>query len=37
MQGYGHDESVPTPGGVFVVHFVVGCGYLTECLPYYSN
>ena len=27
MLGYGHDESAPTPGGVYVVHFVVGCGY----------
>jgi len=22
MLGYGHDESAPTPGGVFVRHFV---------------
>ena len=31
MQGYGRDKSAPTPGGVFVVHFVVGCGYFIEC------
>ncbi|MBF1461750.1 hypothetical protein [Prevotella pallens] len=31
MLGYGHDESAPTPGGVFVVHFVVGCGYFIGC------
>ena len=22
MQGYGHDESAPTPGGMFVTNFV---------------
>jgi len=37
MQGYGRDESAPTPGGVFVVHFVVECEYLTEYSPHYSN
>lgn len=30
MQGYGRDESAPTPGGVFVRHFVGGCGYLRS-------
>ena len=37
MQGYGRDKSAPTPGGVFVVHFVVECEYLTEYSPHYSN
>ena len=37
MLGYGRDESAPTPGGVFVVHFVVECEYLTEYSPHYSN
>ena len=23
MSGYGHDESAPTPNGVFVAHFTV--------------
>ena len=32
MQGYGHDESAPTPGGVYVVHFVVGRGYFYRVL-----
>jgi len=31
MLGYGRDKSAPTPGGVFVVHFVVGCGYFIGC------
>jgi len=31
-QGYGHDESAPTPNGVFVAHFVGVCGYFTDCL-----
>ena len=30
MLGYGRDESAPTPGGVFVRHFVGGCGYLRS-------
>ena len=32
MEKYGHDESVPTPDGMYVVHFVGKRGYLTECL-----
>jgi len=28
MSGYGHDESAPTPNGVFVAHF-------TDCSPHY--
>ena len=31
-QGYGHDESAPTPNGVFVAHFVGVCAYFTDCL-----
>ncbi|WP_277241328.1 hypothetical protein [Prevotella pallens] len=31
MQGYGRDESAPTPGGVVRGHFVGECGYFTEC------
>jgi len=31
MQGYGRDESAPTPGGVFVRCFVGGCGCFVEC------
>ena len=30
MSGYGHDESAPTPGGVFRGHFVGECGHFTE-------
>ena len=30
--GYGHDESAPTPNGLFATHFVVVCGYFTDCL-----
>ena len=26
MLGYGHDESAPTPGGVFATNFVVDVG-----------
>ena len=26
MSGYGHDESAPTPGGVFATNFVVDVG-----------
>ncbi|MBF1498822.1 MAG: hypothetical protein HXN81_08560 [Prevotella pallens] len=32
MLGYGRDESVPTPGGVFAPHFVGERWYFTECL-----
>ena len=32
MSGYGRDESVPTPNGVFAPHFVGVCGYFTDCL-----
>ncbi len=31
MQGYGHDESAPTPGGVVRGCFVVECVYFAEC------
>ena len=31
MQGYGHDESAPTPGGVVRGCFVGECGHFTEC------
>ena len=31
-QGYGRDESAPTPGGVFATHFVGERWYFTECL-----
>jgi len=31
MQGYGRDESAPTPGGMFVGCFVGECVYFTEC------
>jgi len=37
MLGCGHDESAPTPYGMFVENFVVECEYLTEYSPYYSN
>mgnify|MGYP000398192792 FL=1 len=37
MEKYGHDESSPTPGGMYVVHFVGECEYLTEYLPHYFN
>ena len=30
MLGYGRDESAPTPGGVFVRHFVGVRGYLRS-------
>ena len=33
----GHDESAPTPCGMFVENFVVECEYLTEYSPHYSN
>ena len=29
--GYGHDESAPTPNGVFVAHFVGVRWHFTEC------
>ncbi|WP_315282622.1 hypothetical protein, partial [Prevotella pallens] len=29
-QGYGRDESAPTPGGVFRGYFVGECGHFTE-------
>ena len=32
MLGYGHDESAPTPGGVFAPYFVGERWYFTECL-----
>ena len=31
MLGYGHDESAPTPGGVFRNQFRGGRGELTGC------
>ena len=31
MQGYGHDESAPTPNGVFATNFVGVRGYIAEC------
>ncbi len=31
MSGYGHDESAPTPNGLFATHFVGVCGYFTVC------
>ena len=31
-QKYGHDESAPTPDGVFVAHFVGGSGVFAGCL-----
>ena len=31
MQGYGRDESAPTPCGVFRGHFVSECGHFAEC------
>ena len=34
---YGHDESAPTPGGVFRSYFVGVCGYFTVCLLGYHN
>ncbi|MBF1511291.1 hypothetical protein [Prevotella pallens] len=37
MLGYGHDESAPTPYGMFVGKFVVECGYFAEYSPHYSN
>ncbi|MBF1525804.1 MAG: hypothetical protein HXN92_05965 [Prevotella pallens] len=33
MSGYGHDESAPTPNGMFATHFVGVCGYFTGCSP----
>ena len=30
-QKYGHDESAPTPDGVFVVSFVGECGVFADC------
>ena len=33
MQGYGHDESAPTPGGVFAPYFVGERWYFAECSP----
>ena len=32
MQGYGRDESAPTPDGVFATNFVGERWYFTECL-----
>ncbi|MBF1462382.1 hypothetical protein [Prevotella pallens] len=31
MRGYGHDESTPTPCGMFATCFVVECGHFAEC------
>ena len=31
MLGYGRDESVPTPNGMFAPHFVGERWYFTEC------
>ena len=31
-QKYGHDESAPTPVGLFVVCFVGECGVFADCL-----
>ena len=31
MQGHGHDESAPTPCGVFVGCFVCECGHFAVC------
>ncbi|WP_276712014.1 hypothetical protein [Prevotella pallens] len=31
MLGYGHDESAPTPCGMFVENFAGKRRYLTEC------
>ncbi len=33
MQGYGRDESAPTPGGVFAAHFVGERWCFAECSP----
>ena len=33
MLGYGHDESAPTPSGVFATNFVGERWYFTECSP----
>ncbi|WP_424041609.1 hypothetical protein [Prevotella pallens] len=33
MSGYGHDESAPTPNGLFATNFVGVCGYFTDCSP----
>lgn len=30
-QKYGHDESAPTPDGLFVACFVGECGIFVEC------
>ncbi len=37
MQKYGHDESVPTLGGMFTPHFVGERWYFTEYSLRYSN
>ena len=37
MQKYGHDESVPTPHGVFATNFVGERWYFTERSLPYSN
>ena len=31
MEKYGHDESAPTPDGVFVASFVGGSGVFADC------
>ena len=33
MSGYGHDESAPTPNGMFATNFVGVCGYFTDYSP----
>ena len=33
MLGYGHDESAPTPDGVFAPHFVGVVECFAECSP----
>ncbi len=33
MLGYGHDESAPTPDGVFAPHFVGAVECFAECSP----
>ena len=35
--GYGHDESAPTPNGVFVAHFVGVRWHFVECSQCFGN
>ena len=37
MQGYGRDESAPTPGGMFAAHFVGERWCFAECSPRIRN